>query len=105
MPDKDGKLTPEDVKKVDEYLAKYSPGGEAICPICRSTNWYLNERLVQPVTLGPALGMQIGGVGYPQVMLNSNPCGYTMFINAVMLGIVGGSQSEETQPAPKQAKN
>jgi hypothetical protein len=35
---------------------------------------------------GPA-GVVLGGTGYPQLMLISEPCGYTRFMNAVVMGL------------------
>jgi hypothetical protein len=101
MPDPTGKLTPEELKKAHDWLAKYSPGAETACPICRSTTWIIAEHLVQPVTLRAGLSIQLGGLSYPQVMVISNPCGYTMFLNAVLVGILVGTppvSPPENQP-------
>src|SRR5258708_1838700 len=88
MPDNEGKLTAEDVNKIQAWLAQYPTAADARCPLCASPEWIVAEYLVQPVTLGPGNALRLGGIGYPQVMLNSNPCGYTRFINAVIIGIV-----------------
>jgi len=88
MPDATGKLTEEDYRKIHAWLGKHSPGGSAICPVCHSPNWTIGEYLVQPITLGAGHALQLGGIGYPQFMLISNPCGHTLFINAVMAGVV-----------------
>lgn len=94
MPDKDGILTEEDRKKVVDLLAKYPATAASSCPICGNRDWMLAERIVQPVTLGGGMGLQLGGVaGYPQIMLLS-PCGYTRYINAVMLGILEPNASK-----------
>jgi len=88
MPDKDGKMTEEELKKAHDWLSKFTPGADTICPICRSSDWYINDRLVQPLTLGSMYSVQLGGIGYPQITMNCVQCGHTVFINAVVAGIV-----------------
>ena len=88
MPDHDGLLTPEDRKKVDAWFAKYRETARFNCPVCGAADWMLAERLVQPITLGMGMMLELGGVaGYPQIMLIS-ACGYTRFANAVMVGVL-----------------
>lgn len=86
MPDTTGKLTPEDQKKVSDWLREKwkTP---ANCPICGSTNWTIGDHLIQPLTFFGG-GVSIGGITYPQVMVISNDCGYTRLFNAVMLGLL-----------------
>lgn len=88
MPDKDGKLTDEDRQKVIAWVTKYPQAEHSVCPICGTGNWMIAEYMVQPLTIGAQLGLQLGGIGYPLIMLISNPCGYTRFLNAVMIGLV-----------------
>lgn len=99
MPDKDGKLTDEDRNKVIAWLGQYPPalGANSPCPICGSTTWMIGEYLVQPITLGPNITIQLGGPSYPQVMLISVPCGYTRFINAVIMGILQPDKEKDLQ--------
>lgn len=88
MPGDDGKLTTEDRSRVTAWLEKNSAKADMRCPVCGATEWMLAEHLVQPITLGPKMGLLLGGSSaYPQVMLISK-CGYTMMINAVIIGLV-----------------
>jgi len=103
MPGPDGKLTPEERKKVEDWLAKYPKWLGANCPICGSNMWMLAENLVQPVTVGEGANLLLGGVGYPQVMLISNPCGYALFLNAVMIGLLPGSKPVQQPEEDKKA--
>ena len=100
MPNKDGKLTDEERGKVTAWLEQYPPalGANSPCPICGSDTWMIGEYLVQPVTLGPNIMLQLGGVSFPQIMLISIPCGYTRFLNAVMMGILPPAKSEKDLP-------
>lgn len=86
MPDQEGKLTTEERQRIIAWLEQYPKSVDAKCPVCGSETWMIAERLVQPVTLGTGVSLQLGGPGYPMVLLISNPCGYTRFLNAVMIG-------------------
>jgi hypothetical protein len=97
VPDANGKLTEEDYGKIRAWLGRHNPGGDAICPVCQSPNWNIAEYLVQPITLGTRNALQLGGFGYPQFMLISIPCGHTIFINAVISGVL-----QPTIPTPPQ---
>jgi predicted RNA-binding protein with TRAM domain len=90
MPDESGKLTPDEKTKVVAWLTSFGRPAPA-CPICGSENWQISDHLVQPVTLGPKVTLLLSGIGYPQVGIVSVPCGYTMFVNAVMAGVLPGA--------------
>lgn len=87
MPDETGKLTQEEYAKVNTWLTSF---GKApfICPTCGSDTWAIGPHLIQPLTLGKDLAMQLGGTGYPMVALVSQRCGYVMLFSAVMAGVV-----------------
>jgi hypothetical protein len=99
MPGATGKLTPEDIQKVNAWLMRHHPGGNTVCPVCGSQNWWIGEHLVQPITVGADMSLQLGGIGYPQITVISNPCGYTMFLNAVIVGVLVPEQTEEQKKA------
>lgn len=56
------------------------------CPISRKANWVLAEHIVEfhPYT---GSGLVVGGSVYPVLMLICQDCGYTMFINAAIVGL------------------
>lgn len=87
MADDQGKLSDDDRKKVVQWITRFRPG-VMNCPICGSPNWTVGGHLVQPVTLGSGNSLMLGGVSYPQAMLISDPCGHTLFLNAVVMGLV-----------------
>lgn len=89
MPDVTGKLDATDVSKVIAWLDRHGwKTTGAGCPICADRNWTIAEHLVQPLLTGGAGSIQMGGIGYPQVMMISSKCGYTMYLNAVMIGLI-----------------
>jgi hypothetical protein len=93
MPDKDGKLTPEDRQKVIEWMGAHGKG-DPRCPICLSEKWMIAEFLVQPMTIGGNHSLQLGGGGLPNIVLISDPCGYTRYLNAVLVGLVEGGKKD-----------
>src|SRR5882724_5995148 len=106
MPDKDGKLTEDDKSIVQVWVKKHGEGKDKLnpfCPICGSADWFVADHLVQPVTIGANHGLMLGGVGYPQVMLVSLPCGYTRFLNAVVLGLFPAG-TPAVEPAKEEGK-
>jgi hypothetical protein len=88
MPEADGKLTPEDKKKIQDWLTGHGWTHRGGCPICGDTKWTILDYVVQPITLGGNNAINLGGPGYPQVMILSNKCGYTVFLNAVVMGLL-----------------
>ncbi len=87
MPDSTGKLSKkEKLTIIDNFEHRGWPPFK--CPICRSDEWTVGDHLVQPLAVGCYNQVLFKGAAYPQVMLISKQCGYTMFINAVMAGIV-----------------
>ena len=87
-------LSQETREKIKQYLERWRV---PVCPLCGSDKWFIGEHLVQPFTVNRRGHLQAGGVTYPQVMVISEPCGYTMFINAVAVGVMTPSgQVSET---------
>jgi hypothetical protein len=94
MADKDGKLSQEEKKVVVQWIARHQSATKNLCPICNSDKWIIGDHLVQPLTLSGDKGIMLGGVGYPQVLLISDPCGYTRFFNAVLMGVAAAAPKE-----------
>jgi hypothetical protein len=99
MPDATGKLTEEEKNRVGAWVKEKGKAGvNPNCPVCGSPDWFIADHLVQPMTLGANRSLLLGGIGYPQVMLVSLPCGYTRLLNAVLMGvIVEGEQKKEEE--------
>jgi hypothetical protein len=99
MPDASGKLTNEEKARITKWINDKWIGNNQLCPICGNSNWVLGDHLVQPVTIGDHNSLMLGGAGYPQVMLISPTCGYTMFLNAVIIGITAPDQEQASAAA------
>ena len=91
----DNKLSQAQRDHIIKWLADRGVTNETKCPACGKPGWFLAEHLVQPVTIQGG-GLSFGGIGYPQVMMISEVCGYTAYFNAVVIGAVPGEPREAT---------
>jgi len=81
------RLTKEQKELVKDYLVKNWPSPRT-CPISGHTDWTIVDHLISPAVYTQG-GMQVvGGSAYPQVMVVCQGCGYTVYFNAVKMGIV-----------------
>ena len=97
MPANDGKLTDEEKLKLKNWVDRQWKGLKE-CPICRSPQWVIADHLVSPTIFSGGGNLVIGGTAYPLAMIISTPCGHTVFLNAVMAGLVPGGTEPPTEP-------
>jgi hypothetical protein len=63
--------------------------GPHTCPICKTDKWTLTSHVTSPVRLnGLAGGMELGGQVFPTAMLMCNNCGYLLFFNLILMGVI-----------------
>jgi hypothetical protein len=88
-----GTLTPEQQQKALAWLqARWGLGRG--CPFHDTpTNWQIGDSMIQTLPFAGG-GVVIGGPTYPLFPVICMTCGHTVFINAVVAGIV------EAQPPP-----
>ncbi len=66
------------------WLVRFQVGRHK-CPVCGDNNWQVSQHFVSPVVVSPESGqVSLQGAVYPQILLTSAKCGYTMLFNAVM---------------------
>ena len=81
-------------KKVKEYLETKWTGAKA-CPICGQTTWRLADTMGRiPSLSGP--NIILGGPYYPFIILVCSTCGYTILLNAKVVGL----EAPEQPPQP-----
>jgi len=85
MPDKDGLLSSEEHEKIKKWLDEKVDPHFGQCPYSGHKSWYVIGHLVYPLRYASQL--IVGGPAYPQVMVACTECGFTMFFNAVKIGI------------------
>jgi hypothetical protein len=57
------------------------------CPISRGKNWSVAEHIVEFRQYQGGHFSSVGSV-YPAVMIICQDCGYTIFVNAALIGLV-----------------
>jgi hypothetical protein len=70
----------------------------AICPFHGPTNWSIGATLVGTVTFANGGIVMGGGPLYPLLPVTCSVCGYTVFINALIAGLVSRPEPP-TDPA------
>lgn len=75
-----------DSNKVIEWLSQKwkSP---TTCPICKSNNWNVSQRLIE-VREFHGGSLVLGGPVYPLVSVTCTVCGHTLLFNAVVAGLL-----------------
>ena len=85
MPDLDGKLTETETVRLTEWYKK-NWDHQFKCPICGSDTWQTGQHIVE--TRPYRRGILGGGPIYAYVQVFSVQCGYTVFLNAQIMGIL-----------------
>jgi hypothetical protein len=96
MPNEDGKITPEEMTKIYEYLNSFKHPAPT-CEICGSQVWGVNEHIVKPFFFGT----RMPPTSYPQFMVYCVRCRNTKYIGA--LGVPGliPQPSQPLTPIPQ----
>jgi hypothetical protein len=97
MPSLTGELTKEELEKARAWILSHLKEGFA-CPVSGTSAWELAPHYVQYVT---GILTRAGNISYPMVMLTCKDCGFTMFFNAVKIGLL----PEASSPAEAQARS
>ena len=86
MPDEQSRLTAADQIAVNTWLRAHWTQGFK-CPVSGHENWVVGDYVVQSPLMSPTTGFPVPGLTYPFVPVFCGACGYTLFFNAVMIGI------------------
>ena len=89
------KLTDQHINKIISQLNTLAPQG-IVCPICGNKHWAINS-VVTELREFENGNFIIGGQSaiVPHVTLTCHTCAYTLFFNAIQLGIVSPNQNEQ----------
>lgn len=85
MPDINGILSPSEKQQIGGWLTNKVGLTSGGCPVCSSPKWSIADHVVAPSVVN-STGVGLGLYPYPQAMLISE-CGYTMYLNLVVVGI------------------
>jgi hypothetical protein len=86
MPQANGQLTDDEKKIILGWLKERWKQPDK-CPICGDDQWSVADHMVYPLNYAGG-SLIMGGPNYPQVMLISNKCGYTIYFNAALMGLL-----------------
>ena len=67
------------------------------CPICLSNSWTISESLALIPRLIQGSKETTNGLVYPHFLVTCTTCGYTLFFNAVIAGLLLQVPQEEKQ--------
>ena len=96
MPDSDGKLSQEEIKKVVTWLNEKSKGHG--CPVCQHNNWAIGEHILEGRIYRGGSIVIGGGTVYPQIFVACNNCQYMRYFMAVpILGLKSEDKKESKE--------
>lgn len=95
MPDEDGKLSQKEEEIISDWIREKTKEKTLFCQVCGSNSWGLEKYAVAPTILRKSLVLG-GGSLYPYVMLTCNTCGYTLYFNAVTIGLFPPAEEEKS---------
>lgn len=96
MPSNDGRLTAQDKQNVANWLNRHGFSVRGGCPVCNDSKWIIGDHVVSPM-LFTGDSVMIGGGSYPQVMVISQTCGYTLYLNAILCGVVSAQPAQTSE--------
>lgn len=76
------------IEKLDEKWK------EVPCPFCKDHNWTVDPTIMTPLEVTQNKEMNLGGRIQPLVAVTCRCCGYTAFINALVLGCIEDGKGE-----------
>jgi len=88
MPDDRGILSDAEKQDIRQKIEKLWVGSAKNCPICGSAKWIIASHLIAAPIVTAGASINLGGPSYPVVQLISDPCGYTIYFNALALGVI-----------------
>jgi hypothetical protein len=91
-----GEFTPEELTQIQEWIAAHWTRSE--CPFHGPTRWQLGKL---PAEAPSGATLDGRGQAYPLIAIICRTCGYTVFLNSVIVGVKkAGTQTESEAPRP-----
>ena len=87
MPDPQGQLSPAEILHVQNWLRGFGNGNVPFCLICRSQLWSVANYVAQSMSYPASYAQIVSPIVYPYVIVICGRCGYTMFLNAMIMGL------------------
>lgn len=64
------------------------------CPYCKQHQWTVDPTIMTPLEVSSNMQMNLGGRFQPLVPITCRCCGYTAFVNALVLGCIEEGKEE-----------
>lgn len=61
--------------------------GKKTCPICQKNNWDISDKIFQNFEIEKNV-VKLGGISYPTIPITCGSCGYVLFFNPIVLGLI-----------------
>ena len=87
------KLTSEQAQRVIDHITHAAEGKSIVCPICGRNQWSVNNVVTEMREFQNG-NLIIGGESsiMPFVSITCNHCAHTLFVNAILAGVVSPQQ-------------
>jgi hypothetical protein len=95
MPDEHGVMSQDELDKAVEWVTKQW-GADDYCPMHKGrTEWGVGPQMVQTVGYGPRA--LFGGSTFPLIPVTCQICGYMVFVNAILAGLIHADPALRTE--------
>jgi hypothetical protein len=108
MPDKDNRITPDDLKTIVAFLDGKigNPPKQILCEICGHQHWAVGEKLVRV----RSYEMEVEPnprefLVYPLIPFICKNCSNTKFLNAYAVGVLSPSDAVKAKQRGEEARN
>ena len=99
-------LSVEQSKQVIDYITQKSENKVIVCPICGKNEWGLNNVIAELREFqGGKLFVSGETSVMPLVSITCKHCGHTLFINAILAGVVSAQGQQKELDASSQRSN
>lgn len=80
-----------DKDKLDTFIKSVTP---SVCPLCNNHDWGVASKLFYLGEFDKE-GVDLRGARFPVLPITCSHCGYTMFISALVAGILDKSEGAD----------
>lgn len=91
-------LSISQLDSVKQWIESHSP--ILNCSGCGGREWAIQSELAFTLLIDSKNGQINHGKGYPMVAITCKNCGYTVFFNAIQIGLLSQATKKRKTPTP-----